>query len=76
MSVQLHYNGSVFTLDPTRDDDFWARMLADMYRRADDEGPVFAHFDLDDGRTVVLRLHATTSIALVTSVLDGLTETG
>lgn len=70
MAVQVHYQGSVFDLDTTRSDALWLAELEGYYDRAALNGPVFARLDLDDGRSVTLRIHSTTPIAVISSVVD------
>jgi len=66
MSVELHYDGAIFELDPAQSDEYWIDYIEKERTRARfvPEG-MTTSIDLADGRRAHIWLRSTTPIALV-----------
>lgn len=66
MTVQLHYYGSVFDLDPANPDDFWVRHIDEEIGaiEAGTRAPGF-FVELADGRAASIPYHAGDRIVVV-----------
>ncbi|QOC24810.1 hypothetical protein IC744_16240 [Microbacterium hominis] len=66
MAVQVHYQGSVFDLDPTRSDAFWCSFIDETIATVNETGrPLPLGLNLADGRGAWLHLYPGTPIAVV-----------